>query len=375
MVNSIANRRLLFALLSLILCPLLAQEAGESVRIQDAIAEDVYAAGGLVDILAAVQGDVVVAGGRITVSESVSGDVMAAGGTVSMLADIGDDVRLAGGDIQLSGSVGDDAIAAGGNVTLAPNGKVGGRAWFSGGRIDVAGTVGRELKAAGGRIVLSGHVKGNVELTGRAISILDSAVLDGDLVYRSPREAEIGSGAQIAGTTSYEPTERPVLAIVAAVAGVGIVILLSLIMTGSILFLLFPEFIVTTVATVRAEPWKSLGLGLAVFAATPVVISVLFLTVIGWLPAIIVGTLYLMLLLAGFLTGAFYMSELGLGLLGRRDVSRAGRLWSFVVALVVITLLGLVPLFGMLLLFVLMLLGVGALKLRMYRAYVGRSGN
>ena len=290
---------------------------------------------------------------------------------MSVRADIGDDVRLAGGDITLSGAVGDDAIAAGGNVTLTPDGRVSGRAWFSGGRIDVAGAVGRELKAAGGRIVLSGRVNGDVELTGRAISILDSAIIDGDLVYRSPREAEIASGAQIRGTISYEPVERPV----GAVVGVGIVVLLSLIVTGSALFLLFPRFTGTAMTTVRAEPWKCLGLGLAVFVATPVVISVLFLTVTGWLPAIVIGALYLILLLAGFLTGTFYVGDVGWRRLGRSEVSRTGRLWSFVVALIVITLLGLVPLLGALLLFVLMLLGVGVLNLGLYRAYVGQSGN
>jgi cytoskeletal protein CcmA (bactofilin family) len=324
-----------------------------------------------VDVLATVEGDVVVAGGRIMVGERIRGDVMAAGGSVSVRADIGDDVRLAGGDVMLSGAVGDDAIAAGGNVTLAPDGRVNGRAWFSGGRIDVAGTIGRELKAAGGRIVLSGRVKGDVILRGRAISILDGAIIDGNLVYRSPREAEIASGAQIHGTISHEPVERHLGAIVAAVAGVGIVVLLSLIVTGSVLFLMFPRSIETALTAIRAEPWKCLGLGLAVFAATPVVVSVLFMTVIGWLPAIVISALYLLLVLAGFLTGVFYVGSLGLGWLGRDAVSRAWRLWSFVAALIVLTLLGLVPLLGALLLFVLILLGEGALMLGMYRAYVG----
>lgn len=375
MVNPMLNRCLVFVLLCAGLSPLHAQEAGEVVRIQGEIAEDVYAAGGTVDVLATVEGDVVVAGGRLTVGERISGDVMAAGGVVSVHASIGDDVRLAGGDIRLSGSVADDAIAAGGNVTLTPDGSVNGRAWFSGGRIDVAGAVGRELRVAGGRIVLSGRVNGDVELTGRAISILDSAIINGDLVYRSPREADIASGAQIRGTVSYEPVEWPTAAFVAGLAGMGIVVLLSLIITGSALFLIFPRFIGTAVTTIRAEPWKCLGLGLAVFAATPVVIGVLFVTVIGWLPAIVIGALYLILLLAGYLTGTFYVGDLGLGLLRRGEVSRAGRLWSFVAALIVITLLGLVPLLGALLLFAVMLLGVGVLKLGVYRAYVGQSGH
>jgi hypothetical protein len=335
------------------------------------VVEDIYAAGGAVDVLATVESDVVVAGGRVTVGEQVSGDVMAAGGTVSVHARIGDDVRLAGGDITLSGSVGDDAIVAGGNVTLTPDGSVNGRAWFSGGRIDVAGTVRKELKAAGGLIELSGQVNGDVELTGHKIIILDSAIIDGDLVYRSPQEADIASGAQIRGDVSHEPIERPIAPFVAKLVGVGILFLLSLIVTGIAIFLIFPRFIGKAMNTIRAEPWKCLGLGLAMFAATPVVIGVLFLTVIGWLPAIVTGALYLTLLLAGFLTGAFYIGDLGWRMLKRNEISKAGRLWSFVVALIALTLLGLVPLLGALLLFVLMLLGVGVLTLGLSRDYAG----
>ena len=370
MTHPITNAWLLPVLLCGVLSPLLAQETGEAVRIQGKITEDVYAAGGTVDVLAAVDGDVVVAGGRVTISDAVSGDLIAAGGTVSVDTDIGDDVRVAGGDVRLSGAVGDDAIAAGGNVTLTPNGRVNGRAWFSGGRIDVAGTIGKELKAAGGRIVLSGQVNGDVELAGRAISILDSAVIEGDLVYRSPQEAEIASGAQIHGSVSYEPVERPVMAIFAAIAGVGIVVLLSLLVTGIALFLLFPDSIATAVTTIRAEPWKCLGLGLAVFAATPVVISLLFMTVVGWLAALVIGALYLIVLLTGFLTATFYIGELGWTRLKHGEPTRSARLWSFVVALVVLMLVGILPLLGALLLFALMLVGAGVLTLGTYRAYV-----
>lgn len=375
MPNSIPVRSLLVMLLCGPLSGLLAQEAGKAVRIRGAITEDVYAAGGTVDIQANVEGDVVAAGGRVTVGERISGDVMAAGGSVSVRARVEDDVRLAGGDVSIDSVITGDAIAAGGNVVLMPGASVGGRAWLSGGAVDVAGAVGKELKAAGGQIVLSGKVSGDVELTGRSISILDSAVIDGNLVYRSPQEAEIAGGARIRGTVSYERTERPVASMVAWAVGVGVVVLLSLMITGIAMFLLFPHFIGAAVSTIRAEPWKCLGLGLAVFAATPVVLSVLFFTVIGWLPAVVIGALYLILLIAGFLTGAFYVGDLGADLLKRGQMSRARRLLSFAVALGVVVLLGLIPLFGTLLVFALMLLGVGVLKLNLFRAYAGRSSS
>jgi cytoskeletal protein CcmA (bactofilin family) len=369
MTYSYFDQWLLFILLCAIVTPLPAQEAGESVRLQGVITEDVYAAGGTVDVLATVEGDVVVAGGRVAVGEMVSGDVMAVGGSVDIHATVGDDLRLAGGDVRLSGSVADDAIVAGGNVALLSDSQVGGRAWLSGGRIEVAGVIGRELKAAGGNVVLSGRVKGNVHIEGQRIRILDSAIIDGELSYSGPQEAEIAEGAQIHGGVHYEPVDRPVGAIIAAAIGMLFLGLLSLILTGILWYLLFPRFIASAVTNLRAEPWKCLGLGLALFAATPVVISVLFVTIIGWLPALVIGALYLLLLLSGFLTSAFYVGDSLWHLRGQGEQSRASRLGSFALAALLIILLGLVPLLGSLLLFVLMLLGMGTVTFGLYRTY------
>ena len=235
----------------------------------------------------------------------------------------------------------------------------------------MAGEIGRELKAAGGRIVLSGRVHGDVDLRGRSISILDGAVIDGNLAYRSPREAEISEGATIHGSINHEPAAPYAGAIVAAAAGAGFLFLLSLLVSGIALFLLFPGIITMAVTTIRTETWKCLGLGLALFAATPLAIGLLFMTVVGWLPALVTGALYLLLLLAGFLTGTFHVGGLVAGLHKRGELSHARWLWAFVIVLPVLLLLGLVPLLGQLLVFALTLLGTGAMTLGMYRRYTG----
>ncbi len=363
------RRLALLSVLLLMHCPSYAQHIGESVRVTGEQAEDVYVAGGTVDVYAPVHGDVVSAGGRVTVSGHVSGDVMAAGGSVTVSATVDDDVRLAGGDITLTGSVGDDAIAAGGNVTLSPRATVGGRAWLGGGRVDVAGTVGKGLRASGGRILLSGTVNGDATLKGREISILDGAVINGNLVYHSPQAAQIADGAVIRGTVTHEPVESHTGQIVAVAAGVGLVLLASLAITGVAWFMLFPRQVSATVMRIRTSPWPSLGLGLAFFAATPVVISVLFMMVVGWLPALVVGVLYLLLLLAGFLAGIFYVASLAPGLPAQDGQSRTRWIVAFLIAMPVVLLLGLIPLLGCLLLFVLLLLGMGALVIGLYRQY------
>lgn len=363
--------RLERALLALLICAPLpfayAQQTGEAVRIQGTISEDVYAAGATVDVHARVHGDVIVAGGRVTVSDHVTGDVMAAGGAVAVRGDVDDDVRLAGGDVSVEGAVGGDAIAAGGNVTLGSGASVKGRAWLAGARVEVAGTVGKELRATGERIIVSGRVNGDVSLSAGTVQILDGAVIAGHLHYRSPRQAAIASGVQILGGVDYVPVKHPAGTVLAWALGAGVIAVIGLLLTGGALYLLFPEFTYTTIATIRAEPWKCLGLGLAVFAATPVLAGALSFTLVAWLPALVLGALYLLLLLTGFLTGVFYVGDLVAARGG--GASKARRLWWYALALVVVVLLGLLPIAGPLLVFVLMLLGIGALDLGVYRAY------
>ncbi len=371
MAHSFLFRHLVFGLVFSALPTMTpqAQQVGEAVDVQGSAQEDVYALGGTVNVQAAAAGDVVALGGRVAVGETVGGDLLAIGGTVNLMAHVADDVRTAGGDVILNGTVGGDALAAGGNVTLAPGSRVDGRAWLAGGRVDVAGEVGKELKASGGRIVISGKVRGDADLVGESIRILDGAVIEGTLTYRSANEAQIDNGVTIGGGVRYQPVERPQAPIIAVVAGLGLVALLSLLVTGCAMYLLFSRFCRNAVTTLRSEFWKCLGIGLAVFAATPVVVSLLFMTVIGWLPALIVGGLYLLLMLAGFLMGVFYLGQFSFGLARYSDASGTKRLLAFAVALVVVVVLGLIPVLGSLLSFVLLLLGSGVLVLELYRTY------
>jgi len=347
--------------------PLNAQEAGEFIVKRGLIKEDIYLAGGTVDVLATVEGDVVAAGGFVTVAEEVRGDAMIAGGNVVLRGVVHDDVRTAGGNVTLSGKVGDDALVAGGNIVIAPSATIGGRTWLAGGRMDIAGHMGRELSAAGGQIVVAGEVMGDATLIGDSIEIRPTAVIHGSLRYVSNKEAIIDPAAKIAGGIVRLPGKAPSHA---PPAGVGIGIVVSLAVTGVVLLLLFP---VAAPAAARnvGTPWKSLGLGLAVLAATPLLIAVLFATVIGIWLAFMLLAIYLVALLLGYLVGALWIADWGIAK-ARRDqpVTTGWRMLTLVVALIVLGVLGLIPVLGCLIAIVVLLAGLGALALHIWGAYV-----
>jgi len=372
--NNRRLRRYALLMLSLLCLPVgvVAQEAGDNIVKQGRITEDLYLAGGTIDMLADVDGDVIAAGGQINIDQSVSGDILVAGGNVAIRARVGDDVRAMGGNISVSGAVGDEVIIAGGNVLISPTATVGGRALLGGGNVRVEGKMGKGIKAAANRVVIDGDVTGNVELFAETVEIGPRAVIRGDLVYYSRNDAQISSAATITGAVQRESVRadetRERGRGFRHVAGLALTA--SLMVTGIVLYLLFPITSVGAARTINESPWKSLGLGFAVLAATPVAIVLLFVTLVGLWLALLVKALYLMALLLGFLTGVVYIGDWGLRLIDRAAATTKGwRVLSIIAALLALWLVRFVPILGGLTMFAVFIFGLGALTLYLWRRY------
>jgi hypothetical protein len=349
---------------------LLAQDIGESVTRHGTVQEDLYLAGGNVNVAATAEADVVAAGGNVTVGDDIKGDALLAGGSVTLHGRVHDDVRAAGGTVTIDADVGDDAVVAGGNVILAPTSRVGGRAWLAGGNLDIGGRIGKELKATGGRIAIAAEVMGDATLTGEDIEIQPGAVIHGNLRYSSPKPAVIDAAAKIDGTVTHLPVPEHEYHR-GTHAGARIVMILSFMLTGAVLLLLFPRFAAATTGGIAQAPWKSLGLGLAVLTATPLVVLLLLVSFLGvWLGFILLA-LYLIALLGGFLGGALCTGEAALRRLRpQAETTRGWRVAALVITLAVVGILGLVPVLGGLVSFGMLLFGLGGLVLQVYRRFV-----
>lgn len=352
-----------------------AQHAGAAVVIREPVAGNLYLAGGTVDVRGEVEKDLVAAGGTITVERRVKGDVIVAGGAVDLRAPVLDDVRAAGGMVTVEGDVGGDLIVAGGRIDLTPATRVGGRTWLSGGSVHVAGRLDRELKVAARRIVVSGQVDGDVRLVGKDIAVRPSARIRGTLTYTSPYEAKIAPGAQIGGGVTRarsELVEGAPLASRVAAALLRLAMLLGLIVAGCVLVLLFPDFTASAAETIRSDPWKSLGLGVALLVAAPVAAVLLLITVVGIPLGLTVLALYGVALLVAYLVTAFFLGDLA-GRLRRRERSSShGRqIRLLIAALIGLGLLELIPTTGAISALLALVFGLGASTTRAYRAYAG----
>ena len=364
-------RFLLIPLLIFTVLPALshAQEVGELVIKRGVVDDDLYLAGGQVDLYATVNGDVVVAGGQLNLEGDIKADVTAAGGSISLRGSVGDDARLAGGEVRVAARVGDDLVAAGGRIHLSPVASIGGRAWLSGGYIRIDGQVTDELRVSGGRVVITGAVNGNVELQANEIIIEETAVISGNLHYKSSHEASIAEGARVDGEVRYTPAELDMKPVVASVIFAGLVLLFSIILTAVILYLLFPDYCLRVSQALHDQPWQSLAIGLAVFAGVPLLVVILFSTAVGVWLALMLLVVYLVMLLVGYFAGALYVGNAGLNMFGKTEVSKTLRAIALAVAIFSLAVINLVPLVGGLANWLVLLAGLGALSRQLYLGY------
>jgi cytoskeletal protein CcmA (bactofilin family) len=331
--------------------------------------DDVYMAGPHLHVDNEVSGDLIAAAGTLALARPVGRDAMLAGGTLDVRAPVGDDLRAAGGSVTVSAAVGDDAIVAGGRVHLASTGTVGGRAWLAGREVVIDGRIAGELRAAGGTLALAGAVGGDVELAAETIELRPGAHIAGNLVYRSPNQARIAPGARVDGDVRQIALEAPSVGPAVHAAG-RVLALAALAITGIVLYLLFPRFALAAARTLRATPWRALGLGFASLVAVPVLAVLLLASVVGIPLALALLAAYLILLLAGFLVGVLSLGELGLSHLApTRSHSRAGLVAALILALAVLWLLRQIPVLGGLLTFLILLFGTGALLLAGFDRY------
>jgi len=275
-------------------------------------------------------------------------------------------VRAAGRSVSIAGMVAGHVVAAGETVNITPAATIGGWAWLAGREVNVAGQVGGEVKVAAQAVTISAEVAGDVELMAEDIRIFPGARIRGDLVYRSDNKPHIADGAVIEG----DIIARPVPYKEPQGGGAGLVFLVALAVAGCVYYLLFPAFSVAGADGLRRSPLTALGIGVAVLFATPFVVLLLLVSVIGMLVALPLLAWYLVSQLGGFLSGVIYVGDAGLRLTGKATTAGKGlRVLSIVLALVALVLVQIIPVVGGLAVLVLYVLGLGALQLQAWRSY------
>jgi hypothetical protein len=350
---------LLIGFLFLISSPSIGQAAFEKserniyIGPEQIIEGNFIVAGGIIDFNGQAQKDVIVAGGTINITGPVQGDVIVAGGTVKIKGEISGNVRVVGGTIEIDSKIGKNLNAFGGIVIINQDAEIGWDVLTAGGSIEIRGKIGGDIIGRGENIILAGEVGGNVDFNLESkkdsqLILYPQAKIGGDLIYSSPQKAEIKEGAEIGGETIYK---RLIPSAVTLKKSLGIsyfiskiIILLSLLLIGLLIVVLAQKQSKTTVKRMLDKPWNSLGWGSIYLIIIPIILILVFMTVIGIPLAFIVFTLYLIVL---------YMAKIFVGIvLGQKLLqwwtkkSEISLVWAMILGVIIFSILTDLPFVG-----------------------------
>ena len=334
------------------------------VRSEDTITEDLYVAGNTVRVEGRIEGDLyAVAFNEIVVSGVVTGDVVAVGGRVEVSGSVEGSLRAAAGRIVISGSVGDDVLVASWSAEVTTAGSIG-RDFFSwSNRLGMGGMVSRDLGAQASSLNIGGEVGGKADVTVGRVRLEPTARIGGDLIYQSPREAEIENadlGGNVIRRTALPANVRlrglRLLTYTLALLGVGA---LALTLTW-----LWPRRVAAALGVARAgvRTWLT---GMVVILSPLVAGGLLFLIVVlsppeAGLPLAVVLSPLVVGLLGVVLMAALVGVVPVAGLVGSMILPRRSTAAEVLVGLVVLAVLMMVPVVHWLVLAVGIPLGIGS---------------
>jgi cytoskeletal protein CcmA (bactofilin family) len=308
------------------------------VDITQPVSDDLLTAARDLHVQAEVKGDLAAAGERVTIDGPIDGYVMSAGRTVT-----------------LDGRVGNDLWAAGEVVTV--NSDVGNNAMLAGRTVHLEGRVERNLRIGADTARIGGIIGGSVRANAREVTVLPTAVIDGDLIVRASEPPTIAPGARILGATRYQPLE-PIRWF--SWPWIWAASVLALLVLGFAAVALSRTWPGRVAATMKTRPSGSALTGVIVLVFTPMVAGVLAVTLVGIPLALVLLSLYVAGLLLAIVMVAYRVGTWVLDRIGRPQASPWARmaLGVFIVSLALS-----IPFAGALLAIVALIAGTGALVL------------
>lgn len=298
--------------------------SGDRVDVNTRKGDDVYIGAGRITISAPVDGDVIAAGGNIHLSDTIRQDLIVAGGEITFSGVVLDDIRVAGGRINIQGKVKGDLIIAGGEVIIGPDAEIEGDLVITGGSIINSGTVKGEMLVKGGEYTFNGTALGAASISAAELTLNGTFEAPFQM---SARDLEVGQNAEFKSSFRYWlpegeqfPQERLPEGVQATYdeslemedGGWGerfpwglfiAAYLVSMLIVLMVLQLSFRKYFSIAGGYTARRTGDSLGWGFLFILGVPVLLAILFMSVIGIPLGLLGGAVYvLLLLISGMIT-------------------------------------------------------------------------
>jgi cytoskeletal protein CcmA (bactofilin family) len=348
--------------------------AASSVTTTKTNTGNVYFSGDEIRLAEPVVADLFAAGRRISVEHPVGADGALAGATVDIKSDIGADLRVAGGTVSIDGNIGGDLVAAGATVKVAKSSIVSGSSLITGGEVSVDGRLAQETKIYARKILVSGQIAGDTRLYARDIVFGPGARIDGNLIYASANPLSPEQLAQVSGKVVRENTPEGLRSTSRgpqqAAPWFRLFFFLSMLVCGSLLFLVFPNAVTGAAQAIKRFPLRSLLIGLALLFTLPPVAILFMITVVGIPIGLALLALYPLLLFLGYLATAFFIGRTAADTMHQPKEFSFGRQVAFLAAaLLMLVIATMIPVLGGLVVFAALVIGIGGWAMWLHQRY------
>lgn len=341
----------------------------------ETIDEDYFATGETVSLSGTVNADAYLAGGTVFVDGTINGDLLVAGGTVTIRGTVAEDLRVMGGTVNITGNIGKNITAVGGNVHISDSATVGGSLVAGAGTLDILAPIGKGATFGAGQATIGSVINGNILAGVGTLALTNDAAINGDLTYVSDFDGNLiqAESASVSGeithTIPVNDTSLTDKEKAAAISGVGFFVkllsLFSSLLLGLVLIYFFPVFIQQTTDIIEKRIFPSLLLGLIIYIVSPILILLLFVTLIGIPFAVILIPIIIALV---FFAKIFAMMFIGQRIMKYLN-QKTSVYWMFVVGVVSYGFLTSIPVFGLIVSLLSVLAGTGALFLQKKHLY------
>jgi len=312
----------------------------ESTLIQD----DYFISGNNIKFSGSVEGDFISASRTLTSKGVIGGNLMSIAQDIDISGDVGGSFRGGGQNISLDGKLKRNFLGFAASINLKESSEVGGDVIAFCGELKVSGKVGKGIKGSVGSMVISGIIDGDVNVKADEISIMPDAKINGNLFYKSKKEAKIEKGAQITGETKWTkviPKKKKGVGLTGGKLLIKFLFLCASIATGLFMLLVAKKEVKAVKESIFKDFLKNLGLGFVFVICIPVAAIILLFTVIGTPISIIVIFAYLILFYIAKIFVGFALGEKVLQIFKTNGVPAP--VWSLIVGLLILYILFLIP--------------------------------
>ncbi len=331
--------------------------AGQEVK------TDLIVAGERARIDGDVDGDLIVFSPSVTVNGHIKGDILGFGQEIQVNGPVDGNVRVWCQSLTINSSVAKNVMSWSGRTELAEKATVGGTLTMFSGSAELDGRIAGDLLAYVGDLDLNGTLGGDANIRGDRLTIGSTAQILGQTKYRGRRKPQISEGAKLA--SPIEVTLRKPGPDYSQISYYWHAVLLwgASFLFGLLLLFLFPAFFARAVSNAN-KAGVSIGLGILLLFATPIVGFIACITIVGLGVGIATLLAYAIAVYAAHIFVASWLGEKMLGI-GSGVGPAIGRL---ALGLAILRVLVMVPYARVIIGLLIIVWGLGALALAIHRS-------